>query len=343
MVSPDKESDLEEMGLLIASRFVDKFKIYENDDGSLSLLLIKEKSYPELTGDFQGKISAEKSKKIDIIAPDVEQVKLFATRVFNFCSNGILPDFFAYPGKVADMVFSGFYKILIAVNELGEIIGGIIWHNESPKLIEFFGSYSFESSNEGKINEKLIISMIEAVGKSDAVGLYSRFAIELLSDEYFEVIGEIPFINAAQERISLPVYFRQLKEDSGSIVWCDETIKDFLNNFYKELFLPRKIEIVRDFGEKMNENSVLSVNFIKSQNTAILHLILSGRDIEENLREHLTLIKDEGFKNIFFETDLGIAEQAYVIPALISNKFVPKLIIPCASTGDTLIFHLENS
>jgi hypothetical protein len=329
---------------LLASRFVDKFKILKNKDGSLSLLLIKEKNYPKFPPDSiaDKKIVSEKISKVDIIFPDTEQVKLFASKVATFYNDTLVPDFFSYPGKVADMVSSGFYKTLVAVSDNREIVGGIIWHNESPKLIEFFGPYNFAISNENEIKEKLIISMIESVGKSDAIGLYSRVTTEKLPDEYFETIGELPFINNKNKKISLPVYFRQLKEDPGLIVWCDKDIKGFLEDSYKKLFLPRKIELVHNLGEMTNDYSVLSVNFIKPQDTAILQAILYGKDIEENIKEHLTLIKNEGFKNIFFEIDLGLSSQAHVISPLINNNFVPELVVPCAGTGDILIFHLEN-
>ncbi len=46
-ISPDNESDIEEMGLLIASRFVDRLRVDYGEDKKYRLILIKEKRYSE--------------------------------------------------------------------------------------------------------------------------------------------------------------------------------------------------------------------------------------------------------------------------------------------------------
>ena len=46
-VSPEREDDLEEMGLLIAARSVDHLRILKNEKGGITFRIIKERAYPE--------------------------------------------------------------------------------------------------------------------------------------------------------------------------------------------------------------------------------------------------------------------------------------------------------
>ena len=45
-VSPEREGDLEEMGLLIAARSVDHLRILKNEKGGITFRIIKERTYP---------------------------------------------------------------------------------------------------------------------------------------------------------------------------------------------------------------------------------------------------------------------------------------------------------
>ncbi len=335
-VSPDKDADLQEMGLLIAARQSDSFKIIKNKDGSMSLTLIKEKDYPEIS-DQKEKINFEKSESINIKKPDNEEIKTFVSNLNFFYSNSFFPEFLKFPGKVVDMVNFGDYNILIATDERQQIIGGIIWYWTSEKLIEFLGPYEFKKG----VNDKLIIGFIEYIGKSEAIGAYSRLTFDKLSSEYFEIIGNFSFYEDSGEKREVPVYFRQLREDPGAVIWSNIQLKEFLEKQYQDLFLPRRIEIVTNMGEFFPKHSVLSANFYKFQKTVILNLIVSGKDLEENISEHVKLLATQSFENVLFELDLGLSEQAYAIDPLYKNGFLPKVVIPCAGRGDIVVFQLE--
>ncbi len=334
-VSPDKDVDLQEMGLLIAARQSDSFKITKNKDGSISLTLIKEKDYPQISIEKE-KITFDESKNFNVRKPSNEEIKVFISNLNYFYESKFMPEFLKYPGKVVDMVNFGEYEILITIDDNQQITGGILWHWSSEKLIEFFGPYEFEKP----VNEQLIIGFLESVGKSDAIGVYSRLSFEKLPLEYFEVIGKLPFYDETDEE-NIPVYFRQLKEDPGAVIWSNNNLKEFLEKQYQHLYLPRKIETVTNMGETIPEFSVLSVNFYKYQNTAILNLIINGKDIEKNISEHVKLLQGESFRNILFEVDLGISEQAYALNALYNIGFIPKVVLPCGGKGDIVVFKLE--
>ncbi len=337
-ISPNKEQDLEQMGLLIASRMVDNFKITKNQD-SIFLQLIKEKSYPSIDNKKLN-IFYEDSDSFFIKEPNKDELKLFAARVKYFYNEKPLPDFFSYPGKLVDMVISSNYDTLIAIDNKNQIIGGIVWCSLNKRLIEFFGPFEFKNNFNKPLKEELIIACLENIGKSDAIGLYSKTNIDAVSEEYFEEIGRL-LIYRDNDKISMPVCFRQLKEDTGAIAWCHEELKNFLDNNYNMLFLPRKVEVVHEMGEILSDSSVISTALDRSMKTATLKLFLYGKDFENNLLSHINLLRKEGFNNIFFEIDTGIPEQAYIVPALLKINFSSKVLVPCAGVGDIVIFQME--
>ena len=63
-----------------------------------------------------------------------------------------------------------------------------------------------------------------------------------------------------------------------------------------------------------------------------------GKDIQENIENHVNLLKKENYENIIFEIDLGLPEQAYIIDSLFKNNFSPKVLIPSGGTGDIVLF-----
>ena len=337
-ISPYKEQDLEQMGLYIASRMVDGFKIIKSDN-SIVLHLIKEKSYPRVDN-CESDITFTDSNSFFIKKPNIDELKLFSSNVEYFYNAKPIPDFFSYPGKFADMVVSGYYDALIGIDDKNQIVGGIVWHNSNKRLIEFFGPFEFKKNFQKSLKEELIIACLESIGKSDAIGLFCKTNAETLSEEYFEDIGRLSvYIN--NDKIVIPVWFRQLKEDAGAVSWSHEQLEKFLKHSYSMLFLPRRIEIVRDMGESFPDFSVISANLDRSMNTATLKTILYGKDFANNVSEHVNLLKEDGFDNVFFELDTGVPEQAYVVPVLFKNGFSPKVIIPCAGEGDIVIFQME--
>lgn len=339
-ISFEQDRDLDEMGLLITSRLVDRFEIIRNPDGSVCLDLIKEKTYPAISEEPLD--SLEESVSIHIVSPSSDQLKLFTLRAYKEYKHAFMPDFFYYPGKLIDMVTCGDFHCLLAIDDKNQIVGGIFWHKMSAKLIELFGPFTFSNNMAETIKNELIEACVMAVGKSKASGLFSSQPEIHLSSEYFEEIGELDFYKDSGEKITAPVYFRQINEDSGAVSWCHNELKDFLSSSYDRLFLPRKIEVITEMGETFPKYSVFSTRIDKSQKMATLKVILFGSDAEKNLIEHIKFLKRESFKNIFFTLDTGLSWQSYITPALLANGFIPKVVVPCGGEGDIVIFQLEH-
>ncbi len=332
----DDECGLEEMGLLLASRSVDRFQVRKEAQGRIQLSLVKEKAYPPAPAEPLPPLAA--SASYCLREPAGETLKLFSRRVLERYPDQLLPDFFSYPGKVVDMVIRGDFQALLAIDDKAQVVGGITWHRATPRLIEFFGPYDFAARSFPALKEDLLEAFLMAVGKSDAVGVYCRLPAESIPETHFERLGSLDLYGAERRHGAVPVFFRQIQEDPGTAVWAHPDLEQFLIAAYGRLFLPRRIEPVRAMGEAMEKNSVFSARMDRSQQLVMLRAIQLGADLEENLRDHVRLVRREAFNNLFFELDLGVPWQAHLVPALLGNGFVPRLVVPYGGESDLVIY-----
>jgi hypothetical protein len=338
-ISLDDDASLDEMGLLLASRSVDRFEIREAARDRIILSLIKEKAYPPAPSEPLPPLDTFKTCAIR--PADGEALKIFALRVVGRYPAHLVPGFFSCPGKVVDMVIQGDFRAMLAVDDQGQIAGGILWHRAGTKLIEFFGPYRFGSEPPATLGEDLLEACLMAIGKSDAVGLYCRLPAEPPPAAYFEKLGSLDLWDEGHKHLSIPVFFRQIHEDPGDTVWCHPDLEDFLSRAYRRHFLPRRIESVREMGETAAADSVLSARMDRFQEVVVLKAVQPGKDADRNLADHVKLMIRESFRNLLFELDLGIPWQAHLVPPLHHNGFVPKLVVPYGGEGDLVIFQWD--
>lgn len=337
-VSPDDEESLDQMGLLIASRFVDRLQVKERPGGGILLSLVKEKTYPPL----QEAPCPPSSplKHFSIARPEPEILKIFVQKVHGCYSALRLPPFFRFPGKLVDMVAAGEYEAAIALGPQGQVGGGIIWNWFSRKTVGCFGPYIFGQEPGSSMPETLLEACIAAIGKTYAVGLVNTFPTEQLPKEHFELLGSLTLYDEHGSGTPITARFRQMQEDPGTSSWCHPDMEGFLREQYEKLILPREIMPVKDQGEAGNPFSVLSAQFDRPQKRVTLHPILSGKDAEGNIADHLKLFRKEGVHNILFEMDLGNSWHTHFTPGLLRNGFTPRVVIPYGGDGDRVVFQL---
>jgi len=340
-ISLDDDTSLDEMGLLLASHSVDRFEIREAARNRIILSLIKEKSYPPAPSEPLPPLDALGACSIG--PADAESLKIFARRVVGGYPAHLVPGFFIYPGKVVDMVLQGDFEALLAVDARGQVGGGIIWHPGRTKLIEFFGPYQFGSEPSATLKEDLLEAFLMAVGKSDAVGAYCRLPAESILAAYFEELGSFDIFEGREKRISVPVFFRQIREDPGAAVWCHPDLEDFLSDVYRRHFLPRRIKLVQGMGETLEDDSVFLAHMDRFLKVVVLRALQLGTDVDGNLADHIKLFSREGFKSVFFQLDLGVSWQPHLVPSLGRNGFVPRLVVPYGGEGDLVIFQWGGS
>ncbi|HPF21107.1 MAG TPA: hypothetical protein PLC88_07175 [Syntrophomonas sp.] len=329
-INLEDDSQLEEMGLLIAARSIDR--LFLNDEQNRMVLsLYKEKSYPP------AEISTPMSRNTTefFIKPaDIEDLKSFCQLAASFDKDTQeLPVFLRYPGKFADMIYSGEYQAALAFDQQQAILGGIVWKSQAQRTIEFYGPYLFTRFDG--MAEALIESCLEQIGRSDAVGLVNRCGTVDLSEKYFEKLGTIQYLHNDDKVLDITAYYRQLCEDPGQRIWTHPDLLPYLQSQYQRLFLPREIRPVSNMGEYKHAHSVFSSEIGHDQ--VILRPLLGGEDTAANLKGHLQLFAREKIPNIFFEIDLGLAWHAELVPALLCQGFKPGLILPYAGKADLLL------
>jgi len=335
------ETSFAETGLLIASRMVDRFDFSPADGKKHRLSLTKDKAYPSLAKIDVPEIRA--LTRFNFKIPETEEIKVFVQLVRRRYADQIMPPFFSFPGKVADMVASGEYQGTLACFENGQIAGGILWHMSQPTIAACYGPYVFgpDPVTRADMAAGLVDKCIERIARTEAVGLINRYPSRDLPEGYFEKLGTLRYRADARPTQELPVFYRELLEDSGTTVWCHPDLEAFLKEEFQRLFLARQILAVRSQGEATATYSVLSAEFEMPNRQVTLNPILSGADAEDNLARHVEVLQKEGLTSILFQIDLGKPWHSDFVPALWKNNFEPRVILPYAGNRDLVVFQLK--
>lgn len=336
IISPENESNLDEMGLVIAARFVDKLAITKKKQNEVELTIIKDKVYPQGIEVTVKRPLAEENTIIE--RPDGETVKLLAMMINTYSGDSLIPAFFKYPGKVADMVFSGDYQALTAMNQRREICGGILFHHRNEKIIESYGPFVFTEEKARETGTALWEACLSSLARTKTIGVVSIYSLPEWLQKDSEDLGYFEFSDETTASVKMPAFYRLLHEDPGGVIWTNEKLIEYLKKEYDRLFLARDIRVVANLGEHRNDASIFSTEFQKDCAQAILRPLWPGRDSDKNVRNHIKTLLEEKITNIFFEIDSGIPWHAELIPALIGNRFTPSLIIPFGGESDLIIF-----
>lgn len=344
-VSLENEKDLDEMGLVIASRSVDKFSISHEEKNRITVFLVKEKTYPEISMSEAAAV-VKPLNDILITTPDFETLKEFSRLTVTFYESNLCPNEVRFPGKLVDMHAAGEFNVLVAVDRSGTIGGGVIWrrwHVMNQKIIECAGPYVFGQPDKTGISEILMDALIGDIAKTEAICLVNLFSTPETPLHYFERLGTLDYYTPDGTFVPWQVFFRLLNEDTGCRIWTHPDLAAFLDEQYKNLYFARNIATTHYAGESRPPHSVLSTEFVRTQRAAFLRPVWDGVDISINLAKHIKVLKGEGILNIFLLIDLGYAWQANLAPAIGENNFMPQLILPYAGKADIVIFQYKEN
>ncbi len=333
----EKEEDMIEIGLLLASRQVDQLRLIREKNHKLRLVLIKEKQYPLPDKAFDSLPAKAAGSEVRLSTP--REAERFAQMCLNYFKSNQLPPFFRQPGKLADMVVSGDYACAIASGDHGHPAGGVLWHYSGTKTTECYGPYLFIQSDENNLDNELIECCLRHITKSSAINLINRYRGGRLPHGFFDELGSYSEHQEGNHTSVQIVFLRQLFEDPGATVWASPQLDDFLLQEYRRLVLPREVMFVRDEDHSvLSEYSVLTTDLQQEQNSATLRLVWPGRDLEQNVADHVRLFEEEDWENVSAEVDLGLPWQASFASALLKSGFMPRLILPQAGQGDVVLF-----
>lgn len=335
----DHEADLEEMGLMIASRSVDHLHIAVEKNKQVCLAVTKERAYPR---NVETLPLPETAEKIALETPDRERLKRFAVLVAQSPAHSHAepsrPSFFSTPGKVADMAASGEVQAVVALNARKEIVGGVLFRQRSEKIVECFGPYAFHREKEAEINGVLLQACIGRIARSKALGLLSLSGLPDSLRPHFETLGSLDVRGKGLAPVRQTSYYRHLHEDPGSEVWSCAELTPYLQGEYDRLVLAREIRNVQDMGETRSGSSLFAADVGRERSEATLRPLWPGADFAANVKRHVRFLQSDGFLNLFFELDLGVPWHAEIVPALLAHGFQPAIILPFAGQSDLILF-----
>lgn len=334
----DREEDLAETGLILASRSVDRLRIDPEGNDRVRLSVEKEKSYPpapERSADppaFRGTVSTA--------TPDGEALKRY---VIQTSRDPLLPAFYNYPGKVIDMAAVGDIQAVVAADDTGRVAGGILFRFLTERVVEILGPHVFDPSGTGKIAADLLEACIARTARTKAIGLVSLTGLPGPVQSQFESLGTMTLFEEDGRVLERPAWYRFLHEDPGCVSWTDGALREFLEREYGRLFLAREIREVRDLGETRSGVSIFSSEVHRERSEVILRPLWPGSDLTANMERHVQFLGGEGFRNLLFELDLGVSWHASLVPVLLACGFRPLMILPFAGRADLVVFQYHGT
>ena len=317
-ISSDDEESLAEMGLLLAARTVDQLGI-SAENGEMKIHFVKNKNYPPVREKIDDFVVQGSFQEVE---PETELLKQFACRVTS--KYGVqAPSFFTFPGKVADMVACGEYSAVLLADGKGNVGAGMFWRL-GHKLAEAFGPYVL--CEQPQLAIRVVEACLRKMARTSLVCVVVQDPTPDIPPGYFELLSQ-----------DGSVLYRQLEEDNGATSFTHPGFADFLRNGYQQLYLPRAIHPVEHQGETQSPCSAFAAQMNRSVGRVILTSIWTGQDAPQVLLEHVRALKQEGFQQIQFHLDTGVAAQAMLGPALSAAGFVPRYIFPWGGKGDLLV------
>ncbi len=323
------DPDLDHLGLVLASRLVDRFDL--NLEGSqVHLTLRKDLYYPQVTP-VPGQRISPRGRLTLMADPDPDLIKAACIQALGLYRPEHLHQAFSTPGKLADMVARGDIAMAVALTPTSELAGAICWQGRSG--ITFFGPYAFDQDRASA--RRLMDFLMGQVARTDASALVSGRATPDLPSGDFESLGTY---GSGAKTLETPVWYRHLGEDPGTSVWSHPDLFPFVEKAYKALWLMRRIRTVTDLGEQRPERSVLSARLRPEVSEALLTPLVGGRDMAACLKCHVDTLRNEGYDRILFQTDLGSGWQAALAGPALDTGFKPRLVVPHGGRSDLLVF-----
>jgi hypothetical protein len=338
---PEDEASLDQLGLVLAARAVDRFFLHEYEAGQFSLNLVKEKEYP-----YAAPIPAPPAAPLAayrVAEAGPEQLKELAHLLVATYAAHEHPSAFAGPGKLVDMVAGGEYHAVAALGPRDQLGGALLWRTGGGATVRCYGPYLFGQAAGSPMAAELVDACLARIGKSEALSLLCRYPTKQLPPGYFEYLGELDYCRPDGAHAPWPHYYRQLHEDPGLRVWCHPLLEPFLQEAYDRLYLPRDIHLAAYEGEARPPHSVLGAHLDRAQGHVTLHPVWDGLDVADNLDRHVKLMRREGLANIFVAIDLGQAWQVLLTPVLLQLSFAPRLVMPYAGRADEVLFQHQGA
>ena len=338
-IDPEDDASLSGLGLMIAARCVTHLSIEHGSDEQVCLQLIREREYPKATP--QALPALPRAAAVRLYAPSGEDLRYFGGLLASG-QTAFLPAFLERPEMAADMLAADALGAILASD--GEtLVGGVFWRRLSESTIELYGPYLLFPDDDDALLTRLLDESVGRISRSGARALLRRQGPLRDFERFFDFIGELRLATAsaegaAGESLLWPHYYKQLREESGGVVYAEPRFAAFLRGEYDRLCLPRQVRETSPVGRGTGDDSVFSVDFEPRRSLATIRLLAKGSDLSENLAAHLALLAHEKISNVLVEIDSGCDEEIGFSTVLYDAGFLPRLLIPDAGRGDLVLF-----
>jgi hypothetical protein len=248
-----------------------------------------------------------------------------------------IPPFLPRPGMAADMLAAGHLNAILVTS--GDwIMGGLLWRPLTDSCLELYGPYLFSDDPDDRMLTLLLDEAVGRISRTNCRGFVRRQGTLAGHERFFDFLGELELSGISGAAAHSTYYYRQLKEESSGVVYCNGSLATFLGDQYDRLCLPRQVrEMVVDHS-RLRDASVLAVELEYARSLAIIRPLCAGKDMAANLTAHLDLLRGEGINNFLVEINTGRSEDSAFAAALEETGFVPRLLIPDAGQGDLVIY-----
>jgi hypothetical protein len=333
-LSPDSEESLAMLGPMIAARSVSSLRLDFGANEQVVLRITRDRDYapawavPLPPSDVAGTL-----RLLDSSADDLSHFAAMAAA----SGTPFLPPFLSRPGMAAAMLSVGHLSALLVAR--GDwIVGGVLWRSLTDSCLELYGPYMF-TDDPG--DQGMILLLDEAVGRisrSGYRGMVRRQGPLAGHERFFDFLGELELSGLGGAAARSTYYYRQLKEESGGVVYSTGSLAAFLGEQYDRLCLPRQVRGSVIDPSRLRPASVLAVELEPARSLAIIRPLCAGQDMAANLTAHLGLLRGEGINNFLVEINTGRNEDTAFATALEETGFIPRLVIPDAGEGDMVIY-----
>ncbi len=333
-VNPDSEESLELLGPMIAARSVSSLRLEFGADERVVLRMTRNRNYTsasEVALPPPGVIGA-----LRLADPSPDDLRYFAS-MLAVAGSSFVPAFLASPGMAVDMLAAGHLKALLVTS--GDwIVGGVLWRPLTDSCLELYGPYMFNDDQDDLGLTMLLDEAVGRISRSSWSGIVRRQGPLAGHERFFDFLGELELTGNSGIAGNCTYYYRQLKEDSGGVVYCSGSLMTFLREEYDRLCLPRQVRETVVENSRLRDASVLSVELEYARSLAVIRPLCAGKDMAANLAAHIELLTGDGICNFQVEINTGLSEDTLFAAALEETGFVPRLLIPDAGQGDLVIY-----
>lgn len=332
-VNPESDESLETLGPMIAARSVSGLRLDFGADERVTLRLTRDREY--MPAGAVGLPPVATGKNLRVGEPSPDDLRHFATLAVA-SKPPFLPNFLSRPDMAVDMQAAGQLNALLLFAD-DWIVGGVLWCPLTDSCLELYGPYLFQDDPYDRGMTLLLDEAVGRISRSRHHGLLRRQGPLPGHERFFDFLGELKQVSG-EKTLPCSYYHRQLKEESGGVVYCHGALAAFLADEYDRLCLPRQVRDNAASVARQRDASVLAVELEYARSLATLRPLCSGQDMESNLRAHLELLRNEGIDNFLVEIDTGRSDETAFSAALEAAGFVPRLLIPGAGRGDLVIY-----